>query len=49
MHIEGLHDLYTSPKIRVFKKNKIGWVYGTCEKRGAFRILVVTPEEKETF
>jgi hypothetical protein len=39
--IEEPHDLYTSPKIRTIKKNKIGGTLArVSDRRGADRILV---------
>jgi hypothetical protein len=50
LHNEELHNLYSSPSIiRMIKSRRMRWaghVERMREKRNAYRILVVKPEEK---
>jgi hypothetical protein len=50
LHIEELHDLYSSPSIiRIIKSRRIRWAgHVACmgEKRSAYRLLVGNPEGK---
>jgi hypothetical protein len=50
LHIEELHDLYSSPSIiRIMKSRRMRWtghVARTREKRNVYRLLVGNPEGK---
>jgi hypothetical protein len=47
LHNEELHDLYSSPSIRIIKARRMRWaghVARMGEKRNAYRLLVGKPE-----
>jgi hypothetical protein len=49
LHIDELHDLYSSSIIRIIKPRRMRWaghVARTGEKRNAYRLLVGKPEGK---
>jgi hypothetical protein len=50
LHIEELHDLYSSPSIiRIIKARRLRWVGHVArmgEKRNAYRLLVGKPERR---
>jgi hypothetical protein len=49
LHNDELHDLYSSPNIKVIKSRRMGWaghVARMGEGRGAYRVLVGRPEGK---
>jgi hypothetical protein len=49
LHIEELHDLYSSPNIWVLKSRRMIWVWHQAcrgERSGGCSVLVRAPEEK---
>jgi hypothetical protein len=47
MHIDEVHNLYSSPSIRIITSRRMRWtgnVARMVEKRNAYRILVGKPE-----
>jgi hypothetical protein len=49
LHDEELHNLYTSPNIRVKKSRQMRWAGNGAHMRNVHKILVRKPESKRKF